>query len=298
LVQKNARKQAIMKAYEYITARQIQWAINRGIPLIGSEGIRGRPAYTPTLDQNLFEPLTLDIQKSFEQGDGNEIIGNPAKMQAVHSSSALGVNVFQYWQKIEQVSAIASACGFCRKGNNASEKIVFEDKYRIDDDVDKFPKAPNIDVVFHNSASSQFKRFAVECKFSEAYSSQKHNGLKPAYLELIQAWSDIPCLYDFAESICPSENFIYLHSAQLIKHILGLKRRFGKSGFRLLYLWYDVFGKEGAIHRDEIDKFSEIAKTDGVYFNAMSYQELILLLSREHGQEHAHYIKYLSERYL
>lgn len=287
-----------MKAYDYIKGKQTQWALNRGIPLIGSKGDKGRPAYTLELNQNLFEPLSLDTCKSFEQGDGGEISGNPAKMQAVHSSSALGVNVFQYWQNIGQVSAIASACGFCRKGNSVSEKIVFEDKYPVDENLDKFPIAPNIDVVFHNVNSAQFKRFAVECKFSEAYSSQKHSGLKPAYLELIQLWSDIPSLYDFAKSICPDERFIYLHPAQLIKHILGLKRKFGKNGFRLLYLWYDVLGKEGAIHRDEIDKFYEVAKADGIYFNAMSYQELILVLSKEYGQEHAQYIKYLSERYL
>lgn len=287
-----------MKAYEYITGKQTQWALNCGIPLIGSKGDKGRPAYTPELNQNLFEPLNLDTRKSFEQGDGGELSGNPAKMQAVHSSSALGVNVFQYWQNIGQVSAIASACGFCRKGNAVSEKIVFEDKYPVDDNLDKFPIAPNIDVVLHNANSAQLKRFAVECKFSEAYSSQKHSGLKPAYLELNQLWSDIPSLHDFAKSICPDENFIYLHSAQLIKHILGLKRKFGKNGFRLLYLWYDVLGKEGAIHREEIDKFYEIAKADGIYFNAMSYQELILVLSKEYRQEHAKYIEYLSERYL
>ena len=72
--------------------------------------------------------------------------------------------------------------------------------------------------------------------------------------------TDIPNLYYFAKSICPDEIFIYLHSAQLIKHTLGLKRKFGKKGFRLLYLWYDVLGKEGAVHRDEIEKFSETLK--------------------------------------
>jgi hypothetical protein len=287
-----------MKAYEYITGKQTQWALNRGIPLIGSKVEKGRPAYTLELDQNLFESLDAGVRKNIEEGSGNELGGNPAKMQAVHSSSALGVNIFQYWQKIQKVSAIASACGFCRKGNDISEKIVFEDKYPADDNYDRFPTPPNIDVVFHNSDSSQFKRFAVECKFSEAYGSRKHNGLKPAYLDLIDLWSDIPNLHKFAKSICPNENFTYLHSAQLIKHILGLKRKFGKNGFRLLYLWYDVLGKEGSVHQDEIDKFYDIAKADGIYFNAMSYQELILALSKEYRQEHASYIKYLSERYL
>ncbi len=287
-----------MKAYQYITSKQTQWALNHGIPLIGSKGVKGRAAYTPELNQNLFEPLSLDTRKSFEQGDGHEIKGNPARMQAVHSSSALGVNVFQYWQEIQQVSVIASACGFCQKGNAVSKKIVFEEKYPVDDNFDKFPKAPNIDIVFHNVDSAQFKRFAVECKFTEAYRSRKNKGLKPAYLELIQLWADIPNLFDFARSISPDENFIHLDSAQLIKHILGLKRKFGKSGFRLLYLWYDVFGQEGTIHRGEIDKFLKITKADDIYFKAMSYQELILVLSRECWQEHPHYIKYLSERYL
>jgi hypothetical protein len=287
-----------MNPYKYITSKQTEWALNRGIQLTGSEGDKGRPAYTSELNNNLFEPLSADTCKNFEDGDGGEIHGNPAKMQAVHSSSALGVNVFQYWQNIQQASVIAAACGFCRKGNAISEKIVFEDKYLIDANLDKFPKAPNIDVVFHNTDSTQFKRFAVECKFSEAYGSRKHSGLKPAYLELTQLWSDIPNLHNFATSICPNENFLYLHSAQLIKHILGLKRGFGIEGFRLLYLWYDVLGKEGADHRDEIEKFSKIAKADGIYFGAMSYQELILVLSKECRQDHGKYIEYLTERYL
>lgn len=288
----------MMKAYEYITSKQIQWALNRGIRLMGSKGDKGRPAYTPDLESNLFKPLSSDIRQSIEQGDGGELKGNPAKMQAVHSSSALGVNIFQYWQEIQQVPEIASACGFCRKGNTVSEKIVFEEKYPIDDHLDKFPIAPNIDVVFHNSNSSQFKRFAVECKFSEAYSSRKHSGLRDPYLKLTQLWSDIPKLFDFAETICPNEKFNYLHSAQLIKHILGLKQSSDKRSFRLLYLWYDVLGKEGADHRKEIEKFSGIAREDGIYFDAMSYQELILVMSREYREKHGPYIKYLSERYL
>jgi len=288
-----------MRAYEYILSKQTQWALNRGIPLIGSKGRRGRPAYTPELDQNLFEPLEPTVRECFVQGDGNEIIGcidSPSKMQAVHSSSALSVNIFQYWQKINQASVIAAASGFCRKGSNASQRIVFEDKYPIDI---KFQFSPNIDVVFWNSESSRFKRFAVECKFSEAYGSQGHSGLKPEYMSLGTVWEDTPNARDLAKSICPNDSsFIYLHAAQLIKHILGLKAKFGKHGFRLLYLWYDVLGEEGATHRSEIEVFSEVMKADGVNFHAMSYQELIVKLSNEYRQEHEMYIEYLTKRYL
>jgi hypothetical protein len=289
-----------MKAYEYIISKQIQWALNQGIDLIGSKGERGRPAYTRELNQNLFEPLHPVVRSRFEQGNGNEISGNPdspAKMQAVHSSSALGVNVFQYWERLGQVPVIAAACGFCDKASNVSEKIVFEDKYSTGIP-NHFP--PNIDIVIHNSDLSKFGLFAVECKFSEAYSSEGHSGLAPAYLTLPLAWSDIPNLYEFAKSISPNdEKFIYLHTAQLIKHILGLKSHSNsKQGFKLLYLWYDAFGTEGAKHREEIGQFAEITSADGILFQAMTYQELILTLAKDYRQEHPEYVQYLTERYL
>lgn len=92
--------------------------------------------------------------------------------------------------------------------------------------------------------------------------------------------------------------FKYLHSAQLIKHILGLKKKCGKRGFRLLYLWYDVLGYDGSKHRDEIGKFAQIAKSDGIKFHALSYQELIVRLTNEYRQDHPKYIGYITDRYL
>jgi len=196
-----------MNASEYILLKQTQWALNRGIRLIGSKGKRGRPAYAPELEQNLLEPMDPCVRQCFEQGDGKEIKGSldsPAKMQAVHSSSALGLNIFYYWQKINQVPVIAAACGFCQKGKNISQRIVFEDKYPIDN---KFQFSPNIDVVFWNSESSQHKRYAVECKFAEAYGSRRHSGLKAEYISLSNVWQDIPALYGLAKSIsiCPED---------------------------------------------------------------------------------------------
>jgi len=138
-----------LKAYEYILSKQVQWALNQGISLIVSQGNRGRTAYTPILDQNLFEPLDPVVRKHFESGDGGEINGSPnrpAKMQAVHSSSALGVNIFQYWHSIDQIPKIAAVCGFYRRGNEISEKFVFEDKYPIGN---SFRYPPNIDVPYY-----------------------------------------------------------------------------------------------------------------------------------------------------
>lgn len=287
-----------MNGYEYILSKQTAWAINSGINLTGSKGKRGRLAYTCELNQNLFQPLLADVQKSFTAGDGGELGAAefPGKMQAVHSSSALGVNVFQYWKSINAAPVIAAQCGLCRVGSQVSRNLYFEEKYPIND---KFGYHPNIDVVIHNAPSAKIKRFAIECKFSEAYGVYKHGGLKAKYLCLDDTWADIPNLLRFAGSISPDDHeFLHLHPAQLVKHILGLKRQFGKAGFRLLYLWYDVFGDQGKQHRDEVLKFTEVTKSDGIKFHSLTYQELIVKLANKLRTEHPDYIRYLTQRYL
>ena len=288
----------MLSGWEYIVSKQIQWAKNKHIPLTGSQGERGRATYTVDLNQNLFEPLLEENQKRFKDGNGHEDQGSldaPAKMQALHSSSALGVNIFQYWQKRGLFNGIASSCGFCNRNSNYSESIVFEDKYRIDT---KFVIPPNIDVVFHNNESSPFKLFAVECKFSEAYGGRAHGGLKSEYLKEEKLWADLTALNELGwETNRDAKRYTYLDAAQLIKHILGLKTSVGRKGFKFLYLWYDVLGNEGASHRAEVEDFTKIAKSDEINFHAMTYQELITNLDRDHRADHSEYIKYLTERY-
>ena len=93
-----------MNGYQYILTKQTEWARNRGIKLIGSRGNRGRPSYTAQLNENLFQPLLKEVYQCFEAGDGSELGSSdfPGKMQAVHSSSALVINVFQYWKSISK----------------------------------------------------------------------------------------------------------------------------------------------------------------------------------------------------
>ena len=125
-----------MGGYEYIVSKQIQWALNHGYSLKGSKNERGRLTYTSHLDQNLFEPLEESTKERFKNGDGKRFLDSsegPAKMQALHSSSALGVNIFQYWQKRGLTNEIAAACGFCNKGSDYTTEIVFEDNIRIKD---------------------------------------------------------------------------------------------------------------------------------------------------------------------
>lgn len=285
-----------MTGFEYIMAKQIAWAKSKGIQLIGSKISRGRLTYTKPYTENLFQELLPDTKADFNSGDGGELKGNPEKMAAVHSSSALGVNIFEYWQKIEDVSTIAAACGLCASGNKSPQRIRFEQKFEISP---QFGRSPNIDVVIETDGVSRIKVYGIECKFSEAYSTRPHKGIDPKYLELTDLWKDIPSTRDFAESIKTKDNiFRHLHAAQLIKHLLGLKNKYSLRGFRLLYLWYDVLGEEGAVHRKEAEKFSEIVTRDGAMFKSITYQELIARLSGKVDVAHKPYIDYISSRYL
>ncbi len=288
-----------MNGYSYILTRQIAWANNHGIALIGCKGEHARPSYVRTLDENLFQPLSPDAMKAFREGDGDEI-GSPAspgKMQAVHSSSALAVNVFHYWQMISKAPTIAALCGLCRRKSSDPGGLSFENKYPINDN---FRIPPNVDVIIHNHENTQIRVFAVECKFSEAYGTRGHGGLKRRYLTgCRELWDDMPNLHNLAQSISPDDKeFKNLHAAQLIKHILGLKRAFGRKGFRLLYLWYNVPGAEGERHRNEVAEFAVAARKDGILFHSLSYQELICRMAGELRSEHEAYIRYLTERYL
>ncbi len=289
-----------MSGRDFIQAKQIAWANRKNIELVGSQSDKGMKVYVKNIEDNFFEPLTEDTRKAFDGGDGGELKTKGKtlpKMQALHSSSVLGVNIFQYWENIGKVRDVAFACGFCAKRNKNSYEIKFEEKFEISD---KFPKKPNIDVVILNSSNSKFTEFDTECKFAEAYSSRKHDGLKEMYLsDIPKQWKDIPHLHELAKSISPiDKSYKFLHSAQLIKHILGLKKKHGKSSFRLLYLWYDVYGPEGAKHRKEITKFKTIAKKDNINFLSLSYQELIVKMSKHLYQGNEKYIDYMTDRYL
>lgn len=287
-----------MNAAEQIIAKQIELAKSKGLQLIGSAGDRGRKVYTTRIEDNLFRPLNEKSKKELEGGDGGELkskAGQPAKIQALHSSSALVINLFDYWREAPDLSLLFSACGLSRAGSQLFGEIHFEQKFSIDD---RFQYSPNLDVVFFPSKPHKFKVFAIECKFTEVYSSRKHRGLDQKYFTNDAVWENLSSIKHLAHEISPDDSrFKYLHAAQLIKHILGLNRKFGHSRYRFLYLWYDALGEPGLRHRQEVEEFSDIVCSDGVLFHATTYQEFIVSFAK-HREQHKEYVAYLTDRYL
>ena len=287
-----------MNPYAYITRRQVLWALRHGKRL-GSQfrnhpdpaqAEHGEKLFTFDLDDNLFEALMHDARKEFAAGDGEELEG---KMNAVHSSSALGVNVFHYCRSRGLLVEIAQAC---RVPSTQIAGMRFEAKYPIHD---QFMKSPNLDVVIDYAPAGGLKATAIECKFNEPFGSWGKRGLKSVYLDHDEFWADLPNLRELAAQVSPDNTrFVALDAPQLIKHTLGLKRAYGRTGFRLLYLHYDVPGPEAVRHADEIAEFSRIMTRDGVMFQSLTYQDVILSLAKHQRVGHEAIVDYLAERYL
>ena len=152
-----------MTNFDFILNQQRSWALNRGIKLVGSKVERGRPVYTNNEQDNYFEPLTDETKRQFNSADGGELEpgldSRQPKMRALHSSSALCVNLFQYWQRRGDLVPIAACCGFCSSNDQYKMTLKFEEKFVI---AKKFKKHPNIDVVFFLKESAGEKTFAIE----------------------------------------------------------------------------------------------------------------------------------------
>jgi len=290
-----------MKGLEFIQKKQVAWAISNGLVPVGSTfQNEGKKNYLEKLEDNLFlQRLTDKTQEQLNKGDGGEL--KPCcrkgkhyreKIKALHSSAAIVVNTFDYWRN-KDVYPILYACGLCEKDvqkNPITHEIIFEDKrFKIINN--RF--SPNIDIVINNSVSTIY---AIESKFTEPYNGRKQKKLNQYYYGHC-SWDGLENLFDLAKKILlDNEKFKYLDAAQLMTHILGLKKT-GKE-FRLLYLWYDVIGEDGVKHRKEIEEFARIVKKDNINFSHITYQEMIMKLAQEFYIGNEECFNYLKNRYL
>jgi len=268
--------------YRLICNQQQAWARQRGIKF-------DKDGYTFSLDDNLFLPLLPEVKKEFQPGKGDELGsgGKRGKMQALHSSSALVVNVFQYWLN-RDVSTIASACGALQ----GITEMHFERTHPTP--LGGIP--PHLDIEFSRKG---LKPLAIESKFTEPYHRHTKRAIKDKYLNVLGLWTGLPRCEELVRRIREEErartSFTYLDVPQLLKHILGLTRTFGATGFNLLYLWYEVTSLEAKSHRKELKEFKKHIR-DEVAFREMTYQELFEAIRKCHGVGED-YISYLTERY-
>jgi hypothetical protein len=269
---------------DIIKARQRAWAIRNG-RTIDPDG------YCMCVDDNIFQGLSPGARKDFESGDGTELgkSGGRGKIQALHSSTALACNWFDYWRG-RDLQPLSRAFGVpVRFSTIALEQ--------------KFPTGlggigPNLDVLLCADGMA----FAIESKFTEPYTKAKGKTvLKPKYFHdgrCLWTAAGLPGCQSVAELLRTEQHhFSVLDVAQLLKHMLALALRFGHR-WSLCCLWFEVPGSLASQHRQELTDFTAHIGTDAPNFLALTYQELFARMNRFVGQDDSEYIAYLRDRYV
>lgn len=285
-----------MRSAEFIQRKLQAWAYRKNIKLQGSEGERGQPNYTLTRGENLFGgALHAQVEAAFEAGAGGELRGSIPSISALHSSAAMAVNLFQYWLGNQQLQVLAELLNVPSTGIGS---VSFERKYPVCADwtAHGFHAPPHLDLGIDYVDS---RRVGVECKLFEPYGRLEHALLKRAYLELPDAWSDIPACRELGEELAEgTAGFTRLGPAQLLRHILGLKFGTAIEKVRLVYLYFDAIGDEGEEHRAEVRRFQQRIAADPIRFVPMTVQEFILRALNRCRSQHEEYVDYLADRYL
>jgi hypothetical protein len=278
-------QEATMGTFDSILAHQLAWAQSRAIPIT-----RG---YTESLEQNLLAHAMLpETKMAFVLGSGDDLVdkGGPAHIRALISPSALVLNFFEYWIRDHRTRTIAGLCG-CGLDETS---MVFEAKHKIEG-----LGTRNIDIEFDGGV---IETLAIDSKFTEPYQgkvNQPNGANLDKYLAKTSIWQGLEHCRSIAERILGREgletDWKYLDIPQLLKHILGLKERFGPRGFHLLYLWYDFPSLEGHAHGEEIKEFEHLTEGD-ISVRDITYQELFRAIQFTEGVDQE-YVSYLRERY-
>jgi len=239
---------------------QRSWATDRGLQVTRDQ--------LPTCAENLSQPLSASAHATFSKGKGSELNG---KMRALHSSSALVVNVFDYWTDHSREPL--------RKAIGIDATIIgLEFEFTPQWPLTTIP--PHLDVIlwFDNDQIA-----AVESKFTE-WLLPKSTEFGKTYFTSSPRWTKcgLPKCQALVESIRDErEVFRHLDAVQLLKHSLGMSTQF-RDQWSLLYLYYDFEDTAATLHRAEIERFSHHVG-DEVRFRAITYQKLFEGLKMECG---------------
>lgn len=234
-----------MSSLRDLIAHQKTWAAGHGLA-------PDENAYLSAIEKNLFQTLSERTRQSFIDGSGGELVDSPkgpAKMKALYSSSALAVNVFDFWV--------------------THDKTALSKAMYLDDEIEsKFSEW-----LLPKSASK--KPFAASY-FRGHNRMWEKNGLPNTQILA-------------ENMAAGKESFRYLNVAQLLKHSLGLSNRLGRnfSLHYMYYDWpgnesanhklelvkfADLVGAELKFHASSYqDFFRSLLMIDGTEADYLSY---------------------------
>lgn len=294
-----------MNTFNDIQLKQQIWAKQKG--LTRETQFAGTEHETYLLanpHQNLFMPLSETNANLFGQKELKE-------MKELCSTSAICLNLFQYWQGKDIYPLLNALRLPSKKSSNYSMEdenpsicpIKLKEKFQFDERKRIYPHPVTVDVFIHAGFD-----FIIETQFAAPYKSP-HSNLAKWYIDQPSFWKELPHLFELAKEISSSnQRFYYLDVARLITEIIALKKTYEESDrysnetirrrFCLIYLWYDVLGEDGIKHKNEIEEFAKIAEKDFINFRQISIQKLITKLAKDFYKGNEAYCDYLIERYL
>lgn len=271
------------QAKKAILVNQSAWATKAGLKLDAK-------GYFASWQENLHRPLSDQALASFRKGSGNEledVEDRAAKMRAAHSSSALVVNVFDYWSG--NANRVLRALGLPAGWQSVS----FEAQFATG--LDGGPA--NLDVCVERADGSLV---GVESKFTEWLTPKPSSKeyFKPKYFPADRGvWENVGLLsaQRLAQDIhARAKHFRYLDAPQLLKHALGLA--VSKRTFALFYLYYDCACPEAELHWAEIQDFQRGVGED-FPFHVGTYQQVYKRIREQAADSDAAYLAYLDARY-
>lgn len=250
--------------------------------------------YLDSYELNLASPMSATSLAAFSSGDGGEMKGRPgrpAKMSALHSSSALAVNVFDHWTNRDR-SPLQRALGL----PSVIVRVDFECKCATG----LSGNPPNLDVALPLRDGTVL---AIESKFTEWMTAKRPRlpDFATKYLSRERRLWEVRGLVRcqrLAEAVADgSEQFRHLDVLQLLKHALGLATCY-PGRFSLGYCYAYQSGPKQELHAAEVQRFDDFVGPE-IQFRPLDYKTLIERLADACGAqpEHLAYVTYLQARY-
>ena len=151
--------------------------------------------YFKDIDDNIYKKLKADNKTIYQNAKGHELLSaekeketnSYSKMKSIISSSALVVNLFQYWQdnKKDILSLLKALLPNYNYDTPSSTTITFEKELQIEG---INGGTPNLDVIIELGNEI----IAIESKFAEPYRSKTYQGLGSKQYNDDSLWNDLP----------------------------------------------------------------------------------------------------------
>lgn len=263
-----------------VIEQQTRWATDNGFET--------KNAYMTSLANNLRQEMSSEALRDFERGSGSKLRQRgirPPRMHALRSSSALCLNVFDYWRSRDPYP-LQRAFGL----RDRITQVNFEEHYPTG----LRGNPPNVDIVLTLEGN---QRIAIESKFTE-WLTPRDRTIDPKYFaDGAERWAraKLPKCQALAFTLQDSAPFRFLDVPQLLKHALGIGRMtWGRH--ELWYMYFDWKCPESEQHAVELARFNELVGSE-IRFRSMTYQQLFKRLSRTATPRDTAYMGYLTGRY-